>query len=237
MVYNPHMQRWEGNEEALVSFTTLPNSSTTTLALTTASTPTFTPLGQSHSRSHDRSQSISHIALSSIQANQKSFSSRMAKIAPPQATVPIPVPSPPRPALISQISAPRGVLHEGRMVFDPVKMKWLKAARQSNDHRSPSEMDDDDEDPFAGIEDFKDNKSIAGESNAAGGIGSPDVNDPSFVGEEFDVGPSFVRRQEAEELIWRRKTEGWIGSVRDSGEQRGGWRWAIRDFAASAATF
>jgi hypothetical protein len=235
MVYNPTMQRWEGNEEALVSFTTLPNSSTTTLALTTASTPTFAPPGHTLFRGHDRSQSISHIALSSIQASQKSFSSRMQKIVPAPAAVPIPVPSPPRPALISQISAPRGVLHEGRMVFDPVKMKWLKAARQSNDPRSPSEMDDDEEDPFAGIEDFKDNKSTAGESNAAGGFGSPDVHDPSFVGEEFDVGPGFIRRQREEEAIWRRKTEGWVGGIRNNGEQRGGWRWAIRDFAASAS--
>jgi hypothetical protein len=169
MVYNPTMQRWEGNEEALVSFTTLPNSSTTTLALTTASTPTFAPPGQSSYRPHDRSHSISHTALSSIQAAQKSFSSRMAKIAPQPApaVVPMPVPSPPRPALIAHISTPRGVLHEGRMVFDPVKMKWLKAARPSNDPRSPSEFDDDEEDPFAGIEDFKDNESVAGHPSSA----------------------------------------------------------------------
>jgi hypothetical protein len=48
------------------------------------------------------------------------------------------------------------------MVFDPVKMKWLKAARHSTDPRSPSEFDEDEEDPFAGIEDFKDNESVAG---------------------------------------------------------------------------
>ncbi|KAH7089746.1 hypothetical protein FB567DRAFT_590546 [Paraphoma chrysanthemicola] len=240
MVYNPTMQRWEGNEEALVSFT-LPNTSTTTLALTTASTPTFAPPGHPLNRPHDRSHSISHTALSSIHAAQKSFSSRMAKItptpapAPAPAAVPMPVPSPPRPALISQISAPRGVLHEGRMVFDPVKMKWLKAARHSNDPRSPSEMDDDEEDPFAGIEDFKDNESLAGGSNAPGGVGSPDVQDPSFVGEEFDVGPGFIRRQREEEAIWRRRTEGWLGGFRDEGEHRGGWKWAIRDFAANAS--
>jgi hypothetical protein len=236
MVYNPTMQRWEGNEEALASFTTLPNTSTTTLALTTASTPTFAPPGHPLNRPHDRSHSISHTALSSIHAAQKSFSSRMAKIAPPPApaAVPMPVPSPPRPALISQISAPRGVLHEGRMVFDPVKMKWLKAARHSNDPRSPSEFDDDEEDPFAGIEDFKDNESVAGRSNHPGEAGSPDVQDPSFVGEEFDVGPGFIRRQREEEAIWRRRVEGWVGGLRDSGDQRGGWKWAIREFAASA---
>ena len=86
MIYNPTLQRWEGNEEALVSFSH-PNTSTTTLALTTASTPTFAPPGNQMSRGHDRSQSISHIALSSIHANQthhqahRSFSSRAAKLA------------------------------------------------------------------------------------------------------------------------------------------------------------
>jgi hypothetical protein len=231
-VYNPTMQRWEGNEEVLVSFT-LPNTSTTTLALTTASTPTFAPPSHPMNRSHDRSQSVSHNALSNIHAAQKSFSSRMAKMNPAPAPVPAPVPSPPRPALISQISKPREVQYEGRMVFDPVKMKWLKAARPSNDLGSPSELDDDEEDPFAGLDDLKDNESIAG-SNAAGGVGSPNAGEPSFVGEEFDVGPGFVRRQRDEEAIWRRRVEGWVGGMRDNGEQKGGWRWALREFAASA---
>ncbi|CAO2648192.1 Nn.00g074590.m01.CDS01 [Neocucurbitaria sp. VM-36] len=231
MVYNPTMQRWEGNEEALVSFSH-PNTSTTTLALTTASTPTFAPPGHPLSRPHERSQSISHTALSNIHAAQKSFSSRAAKLA--AAPAPVPVPSPPRPALISQISVPRGVQYEGRMVFDPVKMTWLKAARPSNDPRSPSELDEEDDDPFAGLDDLKDNESVAG-SNAAGGAGTPNPDEPSFVGEEFDVGPGFIRRQRDEEAIWRRRVEGWVGGLRDNGDQRGGWRWAIRDFAASAS--
>jgi hypothetical protein len=232
MIYNPTLQRWEGNEEALVSFSH-PNTSTTTLALTTASTPTFAPPGNQMSRGHDRSQSISHIALSSIHAHQaqKSFSSRAAKLAQPPA--PAPVPSPPRPALISQISVPRSVQYEGRMVFDPVKMTWLKAPRPSNDIGSPSEVDED-EDPFAGLEDLKDNESVAG-GNGMGGAGTPNPDDPTFVGEEFDVGPGFIRRQRDEEAIWRRRVEGWVGGLRDNGEQRGGWRWAIRDFAASAS--
>lgn len=231
MVYNPTMQRWEGNEEALVSFT-LPNTSTTTLALTTASTPTFAPPSNTQSRLHDRSQSVSHTALSSIHAAQKSFSSRVAKMSPAPAPAAAPIPSPPRPALISQISVPRGVQYEGRMVFDPVKMTWLKAARPSNDPMSPSDVDED-EDPFAGLEDLKDNESVAG--SHAGGLGSPSANDSGFVGEEFDVGPGFIRRQRDEEAIWRRRVEGWVGGMRDNGEHRGGWRWAIRDFAASAS--
>ncbi|KAF1835203.1 hypothetical protein BDW02DRAFT_638747 [Decorospora gaudefroyi] len=230
MTYNPTLQRWEGNEEALVSFS-YPNTSTTTLALTTASTPTFAPPGHPMNRTHDRSHSISHTALSTIHAAQKSFSSRAAKLAQPPA--PVPAPSPPRPALISQISVPRGVQYEGRMVFDPVKMTWLKAPRPTNDLHSPSDMDED-EDPFAGLDDLKDNESVAG-GNGMGGAGTPNPEDPTFVGEEFDVGPSFIRRQREEEAIWRRRVEGWVGGLRNNGEQRGGWRWAIRDFAASAS--
>ncbi|USP80578.1 hypothetical protein yc1106_07852 [Curvularia clavata] len=232
MTYNPTLQRWEGNEEELVSFSH-PNTSTTTLALTTASTPTFAPPSNPMGRPHDRSHSMSHTALSSIHAAQahRSFSARVAKLNQPQA--PAPAPSPPRPALISQISVPRSVQYEGRMVFDPVKMTWLKAPRPTNDVRSPSEADED-EDPFAGLEDLKDNESVAG-GNGMSGTGTPNPDDPAFVGEEFDVGPSFIRRQRDEESIWRRRVEGWVGGLRDNGEQRGGWRWAIRDFAASAS--
>lgn len=119
------------------------------------------------------------------------------------------------------------------MVFDPVKMTWLKAPRPSNDIGSPSEVDED-EDPFAGLDDLKDNESVAG-GNGMGGTGTPNPDDPTFVGEEFDVGPGFIRRQKDEEAIWRRRVEGWVGGLRDNGEHRGGWRWAIRDFAASAS--
>jgi hypothetical protein len=61
------------------------------------------------------------------------------------------------------------------------------------------------------------------------------VHDPTFVGEEFDVGPGFIRRQREEEAAWRRRVDGWVGGLRDTGEHRGGWRWAIRDFAAASA--
>jgi hypothetical protein len=106
------------------------------------------------------------------------------------------------------------------MVFDPVKMKWLKAARHSTDPRSPSEFDEDEEDPFAGIEDFKDNESIAGRSHAAGDVGSPDLNDPTFVGEEFDVGPGFIRRQREEEAAWRRRVFETAANIEADGDGR-----------------
>lgn len=228
MVYNPTLQRWEGNEEALAPFSH-PNTSTTTLALTTASTPTFAPPNNPFAHSHDRSHSISHIALSHIQAAQKNISSRAVKVAP--------APSPPRPALISQKSMPRVVQYEGRMVFDPVKMTWLKAPRLSDDPRSSSVDPDDEEDPFAGLDDLKDNESITTHgASGAGGNGAHGLDEPAFIGEEFDLGPSFIRRQREEEAIWRRKVEGWVGAMRDNGENKnGGWRWEIRNLAASAS--
>ncbi|KAF2640747.1 hypothetical protein P280DRAFT_490155 [Massarina eburnea CBS 473.64] len=227
MLYNPITQRWEGNEEALSPFTSHHhhNNSTTTLALTTASTPTFAPPNHPFGHAHDRSHSLSHTALSNIQ--NKNVSSRAVKVAP--------IPSPPRPALISQRTMPRDVKVEGGMIFDPVKMTWLKARRMPDDPRSSS-VDMDDEDPFAGLEDLKDNESVAGHgASGLGGNSTSNLDDPVFVGEEFDLGPSFIRRQREEEAIWRRKVEGWVGAMRDHGESKnGGWRWAIRDFAASA---
>lgn len=225
MVYNPTLQRWEGNEDALAPFSH-PNTSTTTLALTTASTPTFAP--PNHPFSHDRSHSISHTALSHIQAAQKNVSSRAVKVAP--------APSPPRPALISQISQPRGIQVERGMVFDPVKMSWMKMPRASGgDPRSPSVDIDDDEDPFSGIDDLKDNNdnnSGFGASGTAGG--TPKLDEGTFVGEEFDLGPSFIRRQRDEEKIWKKRTEGWVGGLRDHGDNKDGWRWQIRKLAEMA---
>ncbi len=53
-----------------------------------------------------------------------------------------------------------------------------------------------------------------------------DVKDEWLVGEEFDVGPEFVRRQREEEERWRKKCQNWIAgpSVRDDS-----WKWAIRE--------
>ncbi|KAF2471325.1 uncharacterized protein BDR25DRAFT_303371 [Lindgomyces ingoldianus] len=229
MTYNPILQRWEGNEDALAPFSH-PNTSTTTLALTTASTPTFAPPNHSF-YSHDRSHSISHTALSAVHAAaQKSVSSRAVKVG---------APSPPRPALISNISNARGVQVEKGMVFDPAKMCWLKMPRKSGDAHSPSFDVDDEEDPFAGLEDLKDN-TIPGPSAslATGNVsgGTPNPEEATFVGEEFDLGPSFIRRQREEENVWRRRVEGWVGGIRDNGESKnGGWRWEIRSLAQQGA--
>ncbi|KAF2837115.1 hypothetical protein M501DRAFT_219759 [Patellaria atrata CBS 101060] len=137
--------------------------------------------------------------------------------------IPAPPPSPPRvPALITNVSATaRGVQVERGMVFDPRRMCWLKLA----DPMSPSASVDDEADPFANIDDLKEDhdKVVLG---AGGKDTSAKAMDP-FVGEEFDLGPEFIRRQKEEEREWRRRVDGWVGESRDViGD---GWRWGVRE--------
>lgn len=151
------------------------------------------------------------------------------------------------PALIANVGASKGVQMSGGMVFDPQRMCWLKMAPQHGEARrgnasnsmSPDTIDEDD-DPFAGLDDLDDgarnSKNVARQSNDDSLSGttatraSSLVEDEWLVGEEFDVGPEFVRRQRAEEERWRAKVEGWVGEgiARDEETGRGGWRWAIR---------
>ncbi|CAD6580366.1 MAG: hypothetical protein ASARMPRED_000196 [Alectoria sarmentosa] len=110
------------------------------------------------------------------------------------------------PALIANVGATKGVQMSGGMVFDPQRMCWLKMAPQHGELRygsgpnpmSPDTIDDDD-DPFAGLDDLDDGtkaKSTAGQGNdiglngTAAAKGSPNE---WLVGEEFDVGPEFGR--------------------------------------------
>ncbi|OLL24448.1 Protein byr4 [Neolecta irregularis DAH-3] len=110
-----------------------------------------------------------------------------------------------RPALISNISnATKNVQVVGNMVFDPSRMCWLKNNSQ-----------DSDSDPFEGMDDLVENN----EMKISLG------NFEFVVGEEFDVGPEFIRRQREEEEIWRRVVDGWV-----SGERRGrDHLWDIRE--------
>ena len=142
----------------------------------------------------------------------------------------------PAPALIANVGATKGVQVVSGMVFDPQRMCWLKMApsHQPGGHsstpRSPDTIDEDD-DPFAGLDDLEDSK----ERKSLGGLGVDDSGTNSKaladeewpVGEEFDVGPEFVKRQRTEEEKWRRKVEGWVGK---GTKGRGGdeWKWALR---------
>jgi hypothetical protein len=94
---------------------------------------------------------------------------------------------------------------------------------------------DEEEDVFAGLDDLEDRSPSKGEAQrrnvssdleGAGGE-KGDSSDEWLVGEEFDVGPEFVRRQRSEEEKWKRKVEKWVGG--DRRNLGDGWRWAIRD--------
>ena len=147
-----------------------------------------------------------------------------------------------KPALIANFGSVKGVQVVGGMVFDPQRMCWLKMAPNSSSARNRSDggamspdTADDEDDPFAGLEDLDDGKgSKKGDGLGGGeprhgkeGVSGGLADDEWLVGEEFDVGPEFVRRQRAEEEKWKRKVEGWVGEGvgREEGDE---WKWAIR---------
>ncbi|PTB79232.1 hypothetical protein M440DRAFT_1460848, partial [Trichoderma longibrachiatum ATCC 18648] len=136
-------------------------------------------------------------------------------------------PTAPRPALITNISTTKGVQVVGGMVFDPQNMCWLKLGPQS---MAPSEATDsldnfngfeEEEDVFKDIPDLEDT-TVTDEREGH----ASEIKDDWLVGEEFDVGPEFIRRQREEEERWRKKCEKWTSHApRD----REAWRWTIRE--------
>jgi hypothetical protein len=197
MYYNPYTFRWEGNENELTPFDA-PASSPST-----ASMP-------SHKLRDKENPAI---------YREKENST-------------------PRPALIQNVNSSQNVQVVGGMVFDPQRMCWLKMPSSQTSQRGKSEtsdtMDgfdalDDEEDVFKDVPDLQD--SPTKEADEFGTTQKSDssstLKDDWLVGEEFDVGPEFVRRQREEEERWRRKCEKWVGV----GLHRGGdeWRWSIRD--------
>lgn len=144
---------------------------------------------------------------------------------------PLPPPSPPRPALITNFGQGQGgsgALVSGNMVFDNQAKRWLKLGTAMSDPRSPSIGDDDD--PFRDIEDLKDDVGSTS-GGAKGGHGGTTAGE-WLVGEEFDVGPAFVQRQKEEEAIWREKIGSWFGEDRVRETEQ--YKWTIRDIAANA---
>ncbi|KAH8657174.1 hypothetical protein BGZ60DRAFT_532024 [Tricladium varicosporioides] len=143
--------------------------------------------------------------------------------------------STPRPALIKNVNLTQNVQVVGGMVFDPIRMCWLKMPSNGQDKSETGDtMDgfdalDDEEDVFKDVPDLED--SPAKETDEVTGRksdGASGLKDDWLVGEEFDVGPEFVKRQREEEERWRRKCEKWVGADKNRGDDL--WRWSIRDF-------
>lgn len=153
-------------------------------------------------------------------------------------------PSPPRPALITNMaaSAQPGIQVSGHMVFDPHQMRWLKMGRiragsVASNPMSPSagEATEEDDDPFKGIDDLKDDDMSGTAKKADGSKGGISIKGVAEgLKEEFDLGPVFIDRQKEEEAVWRTKIGGWFPEDGTSQRDKEGdrWKWAIRDIAA-----
>lgn len=136
--------------------------------------------------------------------------------------------SPPRPALITNMAGRQGVQVVGGMVFDPRRMCWLKMGAAPSDPLSPSH--DDEDDPFGGIEDLPDTKASVDNGSTSGTRGAA-VGSEWLVGEEFDLGPEFIKRQKEEEAVWRLRVSAWFGDGRQKEEEA--YKWTIRELAAT----
>ncbi|KAI5819112.1 hypothetical protein BZA77DRAFT_177660 [Pyronema omphalodes] len=145
---------------------------------------------------------------------------------------------PPRPALITKVNHgtnKMGIQVVGGMVFDPSRMCWLKV----------DEDPDDEVDPFEGLDDLQEdlmsvdgqsivggqttsNSVVMGAASSYGGNSGSSRLAAGFgefvVGEEFDVGPEFVKRQMEEEKKWRKETRGWFNEHAGRGD-----RYALRN--------
>lgn len=133
--------------------------------------------------------------------------------------------SPPRPALITNLAGRQGVQVVGGMVFDPQRMCWLKMRGAVSDVASPVGTEDDD--PFKGIDDLHDTATAGSSSLTAGATGLSGGGGDFPVGEEFDLGPEFIRRQREEEVAWRSRTAAWVSTgLEGHGDE---YKWAIRE--------
>ncbi|KAI1341905.1 hypothetical protein F5Y15DRAFT_351135 [Xylariaceae sp. FL0016] len=135
--------------------------------------------------------------------------------------------STPRPVLITQIGASKNAKRVGDMVFDPQNMCWLKVdistpttLRSDDPLESFNTIDEDD--PFKDIPDLEEKEPVEGNRGRVS-----DVREDWLVGEEFDVGPEFIKRQYEEEVRWHRKCERWLGIAPNRKQSE--WRWTIRD--------
>jgi len=213
MFYNAAKQQWEGNENMVYNFPENPSTSTL---------PIPTTHGMNYAHHHHTNSIPTEIVLGTQDHH----------------TIPRHG-SPPRPALISNVNQNRGPRIERGMVFDPEKMKWLKVNQRelgnsANPFTPGSVSLEEDEDPFAGIDDLQDERAKiapgmggANKENSSSGKMDEDWN----LGEEFDLGQRFIKRQRTEEVEWRRWTERWFPAGASRPEEGEAWKWEIRRVA------
>ena len=114
--------------------------------------------------------------------------------------------TPPRPALISNITSGsiRGVQVVGGMIFDPQRMCWLT---NTNGENSDGLEEDD---PFEGLEDLKDDDTS--HMTSEGGImETDDTVMLGGIGNDFEVDVAWKEKQVNWETRWRATMKGWNG--------------------------
>jgi hypothetical protein len=209
MVYNAAKQQWEGNENMIYNFPDNPSNLTLPLP------PTH---GINHSHHHHTNSIPTGIVLTARELN----------------TLPRHG-SPPRPALISNVNQNRGPRIERGMVFDPEKMKWLKVDSRLLESQNPltpgSVSIEEEDDPFAGIDDLADERAKIQPGMGAANKENDAMDSDWNLGEEFDLGQRFIKRQRIEEVEWRKWTEKWFASGLPRREEGESWKWEIRRVA------
>lgn len=127
--------------------------------------------------------------------------------------------TPPRPALISNITSGsiRGVQVVGGMIFDPQRMCWLTNTNGDN----PESIEE--EDPFEGLEDLKDDdmSHLVYGSSEGGVIDNDDTVMLGGIGNDFEVDVAWKEKQVDWETRWRGTMRGWNGGRSlEHGEER-----------------
>ena len=248
MVFNSVLQRWEGNEAALTPFmSTFSEAAHTTNTMQPPLTqPYHTPHRSLGTTTTSTTINVAQPAPAAAAAAVTSTTTLTAPPSPPRPALISNI------ASAHAVRVERGMVFDPRRMcwlkLDP---------RSRRDALSPSAgtgtgtidgdgdgvtAADDDDDPFAGLDDLKDENEATGDGGCGGG-GADGVGgrrgsgfgnnsgksaaDEWLVGEEFDLGPEFIRRQREEEGNWRKRVDAWTGPRRDAlGEE---WRWLVKD--------
>jgi hypothetical protein len=127
--------------------------------------------------------------------------------------------TPPRPALISNITSGsiRGVQVVGGMIFDPQRMCWLNNTNGENSDGM------EEEDPFEGLEDLKDDETSTFRfgSSEGGILEADDTVMLGGMGNDFEVDVAWKEKQVEWETRWRATMRGWSGGASvERGEER-----------------
>lgn len=109
--------------------------------------------------------------------------------------------TPPRPALITNVNnSKKGIQVVNGMVFDPQQMRWFKLKAD----------EDDNIDPFDDLDDFDIPDVDSTTKTPSRDVTATLPSGQFSVGEEFDVGPLFIKKQRSSESSWKHTSSMWL---------------------------